>query len=84
MPVNAPECCCDRIEKRAARGDPLKRNGGGGSGLPGHPGAFEQVADERTLEKYGEGSTSTDSVTGNRSYDDTRPGVVNENVTYTN
>ncbi|MXV21636.1 DNA-directed RNA polymerase subunit beta' [Deinococcus xianganensis] len=43
-----------------------------------------QVADERTLEKYGEGSTSTDSVTGNRSYDDTRPGVVNENVTYTN
>ena len=43
-----------------------------------------QVADERTLEKYGEGNVSTDSVTGNRSYDDTRPGVVNENVTYTN
>ncbi|ACO45443.1 DNA-directed RNA polymerase subunit beta' [Deinococcus deserti] len=42
-----------------------------------------QVADDRTLEKYGEGSTSTDSVTGNRSYDDTRPGVVNDNVTYT-
>ena len=43
-----------------------------------------QVADDRTLEKYGEGNTSTDSVTGDRSYDDTRPGVVNENVTYTN
>ncbi|MFC4427959.1 DNA-directed RNA polymerase subunit beta' [Deinococcus navajonensis] len=42
-----------------------------------------QVADDRTLEKYGEGSTSTDSVTGDRSYDDTRPGVVNDNVTYT-
>ena len=43
-----------------------------------------QVADDRTLEKYGENNTSSDSVTGNRSYDDTRPGVVNENVTYTN
>ncbi|PTA68062.1 DNA-directed RNA polymerase subunit beta' [Deinococcus arcticus] len=42
-----------------------------------------QVADDRTLEKYGEGSTSTDSVTGDRSYDDTRPGTVNDNVTYT-
>ncbi|MVN87365.1 DNA-directed RNA polymerase subunit beta' [Deinococcus sp. HMF7620] len=42
-----------------------------------------QVADDRTLEKYGEGSTSTDAVTGNRSYDDTRPGTVNDNVTYT-
>ncbi|PNY80467.1 DNA-directed RNA polymerase subunit beta' [Deinococcus koreensis] len=43
-----------------------------------------QVADDRTLEKYGESNNSTDSVTGDRSYDDTRPGVVNENVTYTN
>ncbi|MFC6660675.1 DNA-directed RNA polymerase subunit beta' [Deinococcus multiflagellatus] len=42
-----------------------------------------QVADDRTLEKYGEGSTSTDAVTGDRSYDDTRPGTVNDNVTYT-
>ncbi|CAM3943475.1 DNA-directed RNA polymerase subunit beta' [Deinococcus marmoris] len=43
-----------------------------------------QVADDRTLEKYGESNNSSDSVTGDRSYDDTRPGVVNENVTYTN
>ncbi|MCD0165158.1 DNA-directed RNA polymerase subunit beta' [Deinococcus sp. 12RED42] len=43
-----------------------------------------QVADDRTLEKYGENNTSSDSVTGDRSYDDTRPGVVNDNVTYTN
>ena len=43
-----------------------------------------QVADDRTLEKYGESNNSNDSVTGDRSYDDTRPGVVNENVTYTN
>ena len=33
-----------------------------------------QVADERTLEKYGEGSTSSDAVTGTQRYDDTRPG----------
>jgi DNA-directed RNA polymerase subunit beta' len=43
-----------------------------------------QVADDRTLEKYGEAGSSSDSVTGDRTYDDTRPGVVNENVTYTN
>lgn len=42
-----------------------------------------QVADDRTLEKYGEGSTSTDAVTGDRSYDDTRPGFTTD-VTYTN
>ena len=33
-----------------------------------------QVADDRTLEKYGEGSTSSDAVTGGQRYDDTRPG----------
>ncbi|WP_102125654.1 DNA-directed RNA polymerase subunit beta' [Deinococcus planocerae] len=33
-----------------------------------------QVADERTLEKYGEDSRSPDSVTGTQRYDDTRPG----------
>ncbi|UQN06971.1 DNA-directed RNA polymerase subunit beta' [Deinococcus sp. QL22] len=32
-----------------------------------------QVADERTLEKYGEGSVSPDAVTGTQRYDDTRP-----------
>lgn len=31
-----------------------------------------QVADTRTLEKYGEGIVSTDSVTGNQRYDDAR------------
>ncbi|WP_027460005.1 DNA-directed RNA polymerase subunit beta' [Deinococcus murrayi] len=35
-----------------------------------------QVADERTLEKYGEAGRSTDSVTGTGRYDDTRPGSV--------
>ncbi|WP_034384841.1 DNA-directed RNA polymerase subunit beta' [Deinococcus sp. YIM 77859] len=33
-----------------------------------------QVADERTLEKYGEAVPSTDAVTGTGRYDDTRPG----------
>ncbi|GMA16961.1 DNA-directed RNA polymerase subunit beta' [Deinococcus metallilatus] len=32
-----------------------------------------QVADDRTLEKYGEGNVSPDSVTGTQRYDDTRP-----------
>ncbi|AFD25061.1 DNA-directed RNA polymerase subunit beta' [Deinococcus gobiensis] len=32
-----------------------------------------QVADERTLEKYGEGSVSNDAVTGTQRYDDSRP-----------
>ena len=32
-----------------------------------------QVADERTLEKYGENNNSSDSVTGTQRYDDTRP-----------
>lgn len=44
-----------------------------------------QVADDRTLEKYGEGSTSPDSVTGSQRYDDTRPGSTpTDTVTYTN
>ncbi|MBB5235036.1 DNA-directed RNA polymerase subunit beta' [Deinococcus budaensis] len=44
-----------------------------------------QVADDRTLEKYGEGSTSPDSVTGTQRYDDTRPGSTpTDTVTYTN
>ncbi|GBF07799.1 DNA-directed RNA polymerase subunit beta' [Deinococcus aerius] len=33
-----------------------------------------QVADDRTLEKYGEEGRSPDSVTGTQRYDDTRPG----------
>ncbi|SMB93987.1 DNA-directed RNA polymerase subunit beta' [Deinococcus hopiensis] len=33
-----------------------------------------QVADDRTLEKYGQESNSPDAVTGNQRYDDTRPG----------
>ena len=32
------------------------------------------LADDRTLEKYGEGSNSSDAVTGGQRYDDTRPG----------
>ena len=34
----------------------------------------QYVADERTLEKYGEDTTSSDAVTGGQRYDDTRPG----------
>ncbi|KQR08848.1 DNA-directed RNA polymerase subunit beta' [Deinococcus sp. Leaf326] len=34
-----------------------------------------QVADERTLEKYGEGSVSNDAVTGTQRYDDSRGGT---------
>jgi DNA-directed RNA polymerase subunit beta' len=44
-----------------------------------------QVADDRTLEKYGESSVSPDSVTGTQRYDDTRPGSTpTDTVTYTN
>ncbi|EYB67452.1 DNA-directed RNA polymerase subunit beta-prime [Deinococcus phoenicis] len=43
-----------------------------------------QVADDRTLEKYGENNTSPDSVTGTQRYDDTRPGSTpTDTVTYT-
>ncbi|GAA5513458.1 DNA-directed RNA polymerase subunit beta' [Deinococcus carri] len=41
-----------------------------------------QVGDDRTLEKYGEGNTSTDSVTGTQRYDDTRPGSTTINPSY--
>ena len=41
-----------------------------------------QVADERTLEKYGQTSVSTDAVTGSQRYDDTRPSSTSINPSY--
>ncbi|MEF2279668.1 DNA-directed RNA polymerase subunit beta' [Deinococcus sp. YIM 134068] len=41
-----------------------------------------QVADDRTLEKYGDESRSPDSVTGTQRYDDTRPGSTTISPSY--